>query len=160
MPVCRVYFFRHGPASPREAWSGSDDKRPLTDTGRKRTECVADLLSHGDIAVDLVLTSPYTRARETADIVAAALNAPVKSEKLLAPGFSAGALQEILERNSDHTAIVIVGHEPSFSAVISEVIGGGAIVLKKAACARVDLVVPGTAIGELVWLIAPGAVRC
>ncbi len=50
---------------------------------------------------------------------------------------------------------MVVGHEPDFSAAVAELIGGGDIVLKKGGLARVDVTVPVTGGGELVWLLTP-----
>jgi phosphohistidine phosphatase len=50
---------------------------------------------------------------------------------------------------------MLVGHEPSFSQVIGQLIGGGRIVMKKGGLARVDVNSIDTLPGELVWLLAP-----
>jgi phosphohistidine phosphatase SixA len=77
----------------------------------------------------------------------------VKTEPRLAPGFTYDKLAEIVESFKDDQALLLVGHEPSFSTVIAEIIGGGRVQLKKGALARVD--VNRELRGELVWLLQP-----
>jgi phosphohistidine phosphatase len=157
--VTRLYFLRHG-AADRDQWDGSDFERPLTPRGAERTSCVARALARAGAAPDLVLTSPLVRALQTARIAAESLDAPLAVEELLAPGFSADALAVILAGNAGATSLMLVAHEPSFSEVIAEVIGGGRIVMKKSACARVDLSEDGSLRGELAWLLTPGSLGC
>ena len=52
-------------------------------------------------------------------------------------------------------AVMVVGHEPDFSATVAELIGGGDIVMKKGGLARVDVTAPVAGGGELVWLLTP-----
>lgn len=158
MAVRRLYFLRHGPAASATTWNGDDADRPLTSPGRKRVKCLVDMLARGEVAVDLIATSPLLRAQQTAEVAAKAFGAPVVIDDRLAPGFSAEGLAGILDRYSEHTAIMIVGHEPSFSAVLSETIGGGSIVVRKGAVARVDLTGVNPAAGELGWLVTPGSI--
>jgi Histidine phosphatase superfamily (branch 1) len=74
-----LYLMRHGIAYERDERSGDDDSRPLTEEGIERTRAVAKAL-HKDGRLDLaeVWTSPLVRARQTAEIVAEILKAPLK----------------------------------------------------------------------------------
>jgi phosphohistidine phosphatase len=129
-----------------------DHERPLTKDGMKKRgpgPAPADL----GVKFDAILSSPYTRAYQTADIVAGKLGLEVKTEPLLAPGFNPDKLAEIVKSFDEDQALLLVGHEPSFSTVIAELIGGGRVQMKKGALARVD--VNGELQGELVWLLQP-----
>ena len=106
------------------------------------------------IELSAILTSPYRRASQTAEAVAHALNLPAKIEPSLEPGFDAAALGALIERQGGGD-LMVVGHEPDFSAVISHIIGGGRVVCKKGGLAFVDLQQPLDLKGELVWLIPP-----
>ena len=151
-----VYFLRHGPAGSRSEWQGPDGLRPLTDDGRKAVGRAAEALARAGVVVDVILTSPLVRARQTAEIAAAALGVvgdDLVDDERLAHGFGRTALAEILAEHRGQRALMVVGHEPEFSATIGEVTGGS-VVMKKAGVARVDLD-PAAVRGELVWLLAP-----
>ena len=108
-----------------------------------------------DLGLDAVITSRLLRARQTAEIVAEALNVAVSEDPRLAGGFSIDHLGAILAPHRDASAIMLVGHEPTFSTTISRLIGGGSIDMKKGTLARVDLHDTRQLRGELVWLIPP-----
>ncbi|HEY3377966.1 MAG TPA: phosphohistidine phosphatase SixA [Armatimonadota bacterium] len=152
----QLYFVRHGAAGVREEWAGSDDTRPLTKAGKTQIAHVADALVALDIVPDVLLTSPLTRAAETADILAARLHLQKeeRTDERLAPGFNTQRLKEILAEFPEATALVLVGHEPDFSRTIGEVIGGR-IVLKKGGLALVELTDVKKLLGELLWLVPP-----
>jgi len=155
----RLYFFRHGPAMSRAEWNATDDQRPLTAHGSALARHVSNRLAEMDLPIDAILTSPYARALQTAQI----LDEVLGSTGLLAPEprleparFTRSALHTMLAEHPDAAGLVLIGHEPSMTAVISELIGGGDIVLKKAGLARVDVGAPGA--GEtaaLRWLLPP-----
>src|SRR5216683_2320278 len=69
-----LYLIRHGLAEERgEAWP-DDSKRPLTEEGMSRLRKQARGLARLGVMLDVVLTSPLVRARQTAEIVAAGLD--------------------------------------------------------------------------------------
>ncbi len=149
----RLYFLRHGIADWPEWDPARDLERPLTKEGVKKMKQQARALADLDVKVDAVLASPYTRAYQTADIIAGKLGLDVKTEPLLAPGFTADKLREIVASFDDEQALLLVGHEPNLSTVIAELIGGGRVQMKKGTLARVD--VNRELQGELVWLLQP-----
>jgi phosphohistidine phosphatase len=154
----RLFFLRHGPADRDQYEGGDDDLRPLVERGRQRMRAEADSLRRLSPGLDVVLTSPLLRARETAEIVASRLGLAdrVREEPRLGLDFDLPALAAILAGlKDDHRRILLVGHEPGFSTVIGELTGGCRVVMKKGALARVDLT-PGAATrGNLVWLLQP-----
>jgi phosphohistidine phosphatase len=153
----RVYFLRHGKAEDRLAWTGRDAERPLTVEGREALGREAKRLRALDLALDVVVTSPLVRARETAEIVAGelGLGGRLVEDERLAPGFDVARLEQVLAAHAPAGALMIVGHEPDFSETIAELIGGGDVVMKKGGLARVDVAAPVAGGGQLVWLLTP-----
>ena len=149
----KLYFLRHGIADWPDWDPARDHERPLTKDGVKKVKEQAKALADLAMKIDAVLSSPYTRAYQTADIVAGKLGLEVKTEPRLAPGFNLDKLKEIVASFDDEQALLLVGHEPTFSMVIAELIGGGRVQMKKGALARVD--VNRELQGELVWLLQP-----
>lgn len=149
----KLYFLRHAHADWPD-WSGSDDQRPLTKQGRKQSRRMAKLLRKLCVNPALVLSSPLPRAFQTAEIVATRLCVELKEEPALAKGFNLPALRAILTRTHAQD-LMVVGHEPDFTAVISQ-LTGARLKLAKAGLARVDLESPESD-GTLIWLIPPPA---
>ena len=149
----RLYFLRHGIADWPDWDPARDHERPLTKEGLKKMKEQARTLADLGVKIDAVLSSPYTRAYQTADIVAGKLRLDVRTEPRLAPGFNIDKLAEIVASFDEEQALLLVGHEPTFSMVIAEIIGGGRVQMKKGALARVD--VNRELHGELVWLLQP-----
>jgi phosphohistidine phosphatase len=149
----KLYFLRHGLADWPDWDPARDHERPLTKDGVKKMKEQAKTLADLGVQVDVVLSSPYTRAYQTADIVAGKLGQEVKIEPRLAPGFNLDKLKDIVAPFNADQALLLVGHEPTFSLTIAELIGGGRVQLKKGALARVD--VNRELQGELVWLLQP-----
>jgi phosphohistidine phosphatase len=155
----RVYFLRHGQAAARGDWSGDDHDRPLTETGVELMRREAEAIKRLDLALDVIVTSPWLRAAQTAEIVAEHLDmrSRLLRDERLGPGFDARKLEKILGENEMAAAVMLVGHEPDFSETVSELVGGGRIVVKKGALLRVDLPDHSVRRGQLVWLIPPPA---
>jgi len=115
------------------------------------------VLARLDLELDAILTSPLARARQTAEIVAEALRAKdrLHYESRLGIGFDTDQLAKILHDHAGSEALLLVGHEPSFSETISTLIGGGRIVCRKGGLACVKLSDVASLKGELLWLIPP-----
>ncbi|MGD0724735.1 MAG: phosphohistidine phosphatase SixA [Spirochaetia bacterium] len=152
-----IYFLRHGDAGAAEGWKGSDAERPLSKEGTAGMEKEAAAIARLGPALDAILTSPLVRARQTAVIVAKKLRpaAALVVEERLAPGFGAAQLKRILKERRASRGLLLVGHEPDFSRVISACIGGGSVECKKGSLARVDIDDPNSLTGVLVWLLPP-----
>ncbi len=152
-----VYFLRHGLADVPDWDPAHDDERPLTDEGVLKMKAEARCLRMLNLKLDLVLTSPLARARQTAEIVARRLDVELVEEPALAPGFDAAAAAQIVVRYPAARAIMLVGHEPDFSTTVSALIGGARVSLKKGGLARVRVeLTDSTALsGTLLWLLPP-----
>jgi phosphohistidine phosphatase len=150
-----LFFLRHGLAGNRSEWQGDDAKRPLTDEGKAKMKRTAATLATLDLGLDVIITSPLARARQTAEIVARELNCTLVEDKRLAPGFNTEQLSKILLDHPNANKVMLVGHEPDFSETISALIGGGRIVCKKGGLVLVTLPNAHSKHGELVWLVPP-----
>ena len=153
-----LYFVRHAAASSKSAWEQDDGLRPLTRTGRQRFSAACEaLIGAGVLRPDVILTSPFARACETAQILRDALpsRADVVQDDRLEPGFNLAALSGILAERADITSVAIVGHNPSFASVLSAVIGGAQVEMRKGAVALVEIEDPTAASGRLLWLAPP-----
>lgn len=152
-----LYFLRHGLAGNPQDWKGDDRERPLTNKGKNHLELTAETLSRMDLGLERIITSPLTRARQTAAIIATQfkMKKNIIEDDRLAHGFDIHKLGEILESQAGTRVLMLVGHEPEFSTVISELTGGGRIELKKGGMARVDIPDPSVLEGSLAWLLPP-----
>ena len=151
------YFLRHGLAVEPAQWNGRDFDRPLTPEGRDRMEREARAIANLSLGLDLIVTSPLLRAKQTAEIVAGRLKMrgkPIEDDRL-ADGFNVERLGEILAEHANAGAVMLVGHEPTMSATIGRLAGGADLELKKGALANVLLPDPSSRSGMLVWLIPP-----
>ncbi|MBI5246875.1 MAG: histidine phosphatase family protein [Elusimicrobia bacterium] len=154
-----IIFLRHAPAGRREEWAKTgkpDSERPLTPDGRKRGREAAKGLAVFVGSADLVATSPWTRARETAKLAAKALGAPLVDSNLLLPHRSPGSLASWLSGLGDKR-VVLVGHEPHLSRVVSWLLTGNAartiVGLKKAQAAMLETKKAAAGSAVLAWSI-------
>ncbi|HTL51284.1 MAG TPA: phosphohistidine phosphatase SixA [Planctomycetota bacterium] len=112
----RLYLLRHGRAVEKEEFKGEDADRPLSKKGQKRTRAVIEQLTDHKVAPDVILTSPFKRAVETADICKEVLKAPVKKIAALASGVKPSEAADVLgPLSKEHERIMVVGHEPDLS---------------------------------------------
>lgn len=159
----RIYLIRHGVAEERgEAWP-DDTKRPLTESGMVRLRKSARGLARLGVSLDVVLTSPLLRTRQTAEIIAAAFDPrpPIVAAESLAPEGSYQAVLDDLEKQARRSCIALVGHEPSIGEFAARLAGSRhAWELKKGAICRVDLAaLPPSGPGSLRWLLTPKMLR-
>src|SRR5215468_2671574 len=138
----RLYVMRHGDSVNPGVWQGDEVARPLTDEGRVESRQVAEGLRWLDPKIDVIVTSPLTRARETAEPVAQALGVPLRVDDLLSPGCTLHTLAPLLRSSRSMQGMLVVGHEPDLSALIGLLIAGHSlarVAMKKGACCRLDL---------------------
>jgi phosphohistidine phosphatase len=151
----QLYFLRHGEAD-WPGWSKPDDERPLTDFGKKEVRQVAKFLNRLKVKPDLIVTSPLPRALQTAEAAAEQLKTKLRQEEALEPGFGISELRTVLERHRSKV-LMLVGHEPDFTSVISA-LTGASLKLSKAGVALIDID-PETEKGRLLWLFPPKFAR-
>lgn len=162
-----LYFMRHGIAGDRsETGTDSDDReRTLTPKGIKRMHRAAEGVIKLSPSFDRILTSPLERARQTAKIVAQALQLEGRMKEIeqLSPGSSVQDLLSALTVYSGEKNILLVGHEPLLSGAVSLLLCGNAgakIRLKKGGlcCLEVDGI-PSPKSAVLHWLLTPKQLR-
>lgn len=148
-----LYIVRHAIAED-EGPDGSDGSRRLTKKGRKRFSTMVRRLREAGMQVDAIATSPLVRARETAEILAAACgDPPVHVVEALAPGADWRSLVEWTTRQ-DAERLAWVGHMPCVARLVALTIGDGsaAIRMQKGAIASIRLDDGPVQPGELEWL--------
>jgi phosphohistidine phosphatase len=154
----RLYLLRHADAGDPMAWTSDDALRPLSAKGRRQAERLARHLVAIGFETDALISSPKLRARETAEIVADALEVTVRIDERLGGGLELGALEEILRDAGRPQHPVLVGHDPDFSDLAAELTGAAQLALKKGALVRID--VDGqlsSGAGRARWLLPPDA---
>ena len=162
-PSYELYLIRHGVAEARgDAWP-DDGKRPLTERGAARLRKAARALARLGVSIDVVLTSPLVRTRQTADIVAAAFDPrpAVINVAALAPGGTQASVLTELEKHMRRGRIAIVGHEPGIGELAGRLAGmRHALEFKKGAVCRIDVdTLPPRAAGTLRWFLTPKVLR-
>ena len=136
-----LYVMRHAHAMKTDDWRGPDSTRPLTERGHTAAQAAALGLKRSAPQITCVLTSPYTRALETAQIAAAALDTPIIKTESLEPVFDITRLADVLEESNWAHDVLLVGHQPSLSIVLTALTGLSLdeTDLKKAAVALVEI---------------------
>ncbi len=163
----RLYLLRHAIAAQRDPKRYPTDlDRPLTFEGRRRMKRAAAGMRSLDMKVDLVLTSPLARARQTARIVVEAFTPapPLRVLRPLAPGGGMGGVIAGLAGFPPAVSIVLVGHEPDLSrlagALVLETRGDLPLEFKKGALCRIDFEgIPKAGGGRLVFHLTPKILR-
>jgi phosphohistidine phosphatase len=113
------------------------------------------------VRLDVILTSPLKRAHQTADIVAKEFKAQNKIRQLreLSPEGNKKALYQNLSSFKEGTSILLVGHNPYLSEMVSEIVTDEKSLrldLKKGGIVRIRVTATGPKLkGELRWLITP-----
>lgn len=154
-----LLILRHGEAG-RHSLSPGDSKRSLTSEGRQEIVDLSNGLKSLGIKLDKVFTSPLLRAKQTAEIVTKSLKYKGTIEDLnsLKPEGNRLEFYSVLSKLKQESVILVVGHEPYLSEMISEAISqsGCRINLKKAGMARIRVISTLPKIkGELRWLLTP-----
>ena len=140
-----LFILRHAIAvEPGSPAYEDDSQRPLTDKGVAKMKQIAAGLRHMEVEFDLILSSPHLRARQTAEILAKSFH--IKDKLLFTPALLPEApaseiINEINGKYSQAMNVVLVGHEPSLSNLISKLISGDPtanITLKKGGICRLS----------------------
>lgn len=158
-----LLILRHGEAG-RSSSSSGDSKRSLTDEGKQEIVDLSNGLKSLEIKIDYVLTSPLLRAKQTAEIAAKSLKYKGKIEEInaLKPEGSRLEFYSVLSKLKQDSVVLVVGHEPYLSEMISEGISQSScrIRLKKSGLARMRVISTLPKIkGDLRWLLTPKLLR-
>jgi phosphohistidine phosphatase len=163
MATLELYLIRHGVAAERGEDYPDDSKRPLTSRGIAKLREEAKGLSWLQVGFDLIITSPLTRTKQTADVLAESLHGkpPVVASDALAPAGTPAAVIQEIAKHARLARIALVGHEPNLGELAARLIGARSpIEFKKGAVCRIDFdVLPPKGIGQLRWFMPPKALR-
>ncbi|MGZ4865733.1 MAG: phosphohistidine phosphatase SixA [Candidatus Angelobacter sp.] len=157
-----LYFLRHASAGKTMLNPKKDERRALDEEGILQARYVGRLLANLDVQVDQIISSPLKRARQTASLVAneLAFEAAVQIDDALRPEADFEQFQAMLARYRKYDAVMVVGHNPSFTEFLSKSVsaasGAAQIEFKKGAVARVEM--QGRT-GTLDWLVTPKIAR-
>jgi phosphohistidine phosphatase len=157
-----LYFLRHASAGKTMLNPKKDERRPLDEEGILQSRYVGRLLANLDVQVDQIISSPLKRARQTASLVAneLAFETAVQIDDALRPEAEYENFQAMLARYKKYEAVMVVGHNPSFTEFLNKTVSAGSgaaqIEFKKGAVAKVEL--NGRA-GTLQWLVTPKIAR-
>ncbi len=158
-----LYLLRHAIAVDRGTPGAEDDAlRELTPKGAAKMRRIARGMLALELKFDLILSSPYLRTRQTADIVAEVFDARqvLRFTENLIPG--AGGEQIVAELNKKYSKrdnILLVGHEPTLSSLIATLLSGDptlAITMKKGGLCCLSI--PALSYGRcamLEWIMYP-----
>lgn len=154
-----LLVLRHGEAG-RSSRLPGDSKRSLTNEGKQEVTDLSYGIRALEIKFDHIFSSPLLRAKQTAEIVAKSMKYKGKIEELdsLKPEGSRLEFYSILSKLKQDSVVLVVGHEPYLSEMISEGISqsGCRINLKKSGLARMRILSTLPKIkGELRWLLTP-----
>jgi len=159
----KLYLLRHGDAMPHDdPRYEKDADRPLTVKGIQRTKQLAHDLRGLQVEFDAILSSPLVRARETAEIIARGLR--LKGNLELTPylaneGDPEKLIAQINALRPPPKNLLLVGHEPHLSSLVSMLSTGGShllLTLKKGGLVRMEVEALAYArCAALEWLITP-----
>ena len=156
---------RHGIAEDQEAWAPRDDAlRPLTEDGKKKMKEAAKGLHALIPRLDVLATSPLTRAVQTAAILAKVYEkAQPVTVDALSPGEHPPAFATWLRNQTTHRTVAVVGHEPGLGTIVSWLTAGierSFLELGKGGACLLDLgerIDAGEAM--LLWVLRPSHLR-
>jgi phosphohistidine phosphatase len=162
--IMNLYLVRHAIAEDTAA-SGRDADRALTADGKAKMRRAAEGLRASGVRLDVILTSPFRRAVETAEIVARVVGGTetrVLAE--LAAGADVAAVLSALRPYRHVEELALVGHQPDLGLLSSQVMTGSPATcplgFKKGGVACFEIPAPRGALrGELVWLMTPKQLR-
>jgi phosphohistidine phosphatase len=161
----KLYLVRHAIAHNRDPSAWPDDRRrPLTSAGMARFERAARGLRVLAADVDVVLSSRYTRAWQTAEILQRHAGWPRPREcAALEQDATPDDVLAVLQPHANVPAVALIGHEPNMHELASYLLTGDAgrvyLEFKKggAACFQLRSVAAGEA--EQLWLATPAILR-
>ena len=163
----KLLLVRHAIAEDAEAFiaaGGTDAQRPLTEAGRKKMRKGTNRLRSQLRVINLLVTSPLLRARETADIIARAFgDLPIVERAELDYRYPPEAVFDWLAQHPTVENVALVGHEPQLSLLTGLLMAGEArplIAFRKGGMALIEFTGRiGVGEGVLQWALTPGQLR-
>ena len=154
-----IYILRHGVAEDGQPGQ-PDAERALTPDGRKKLRNVLRTAAAAGVAPSLILTSPYKRALQTAQLAAEILDykGELLRTKALEPAAAPKSVWDEIRVHKDEAQILLSGHEPLFSRLTAYLVGcpNLNVDFKKGALACVEIDrFPEEPHGVLRWMLTP-----
>ena len=134
-----LVFIRHAQADDGDY--PDDLARPLSDQGKETMRAMAQLLDSHDIRPNYILSSPYKRAVQCADIIQEVLPCDIEVQPAIAyDDFDEDFLIDRLNPPFEEETFFLVGHDPTLSDFAKHLVGADCLPtgLSKAACAVVE----------------------
>jgi phosphohistidine phosphatase len=125
-----IWLLRHGDAE--DGGGKPDADRELTEKGKRQSRDAGKALKALGVKLDVCLTSPKVRARQTAELACEALGAEVEDDQRLSGGDF-----DPLELAAGRGEVMLVGHEPDFSSAVA-LVTGSRVKMKKGGVAAID----------------------
>ena len=157
-----LYVLRHGLAVEPGSPGYKDAERPLLPKGERKLWKIAEAMEAMELSFELILSSPYVRARQTAEIVAEAFNAGKKlefSETLEPAGSVRRLIETVTHRRPLPKDVLLVGHEPYLSELISLLVSGEtglSVMMKKGGLCKLSTpLLQHRRCATLEWLLTP-----
>jgi len=119
-----AYVVRHAKAGDRDEWDGDDRLRPLTKSGKRQAEAIAESLE--EVPIDNVLSSPYVRCVQTVEPLAAKLKVPVESARELQEGAGVAGAIRLMQRFEGKN-VVLCTHGDIVEDLLERLIGDGLV---------------------------------
>ena len=158
-----IFILRHGIAVDRGTKGfQNDSERPLTAKGKRQLRKSAAAMKRMKLRFDLILSSPYERAKRTAEIVAEELKLKKRlklSDALKSDSSPETMISQIANLKPMPKNLLLVGHEPYLSHLISRLVSGNgnmAMDFKKGGLCKLEVenLRDGTG-AQLAWLLTP-----
>ncbi len=157
-----IYFLRHASAGNPGFNPKQDEKRPIDKIGERQSREMGRVLAALKVEIDAVVSSPLTRARQTAELAAKELGGKDKIviDEAMRPEASYDQFQDLLAKHSKSRAIMVVGHNPSITEFLVRLLTGHDhstwIEFKKGAVAKVTV---EESHAVLNWMLTPKMAR-
>lgn len=158
-----IFMLRHGIAVERGTPGfDKDSERPLTGKGKRQLRKSAAGMKKMKLRFDLILSSPYERARRTAEIVAEELKLKGRlkfTDALRYEEDPEKLVGEMARLKPMPRNVLLVGHEPYLSRLASLLISGNgdlAMELKKGGLVKLEAErLHAGKCAQLAWLLTP-----
>jgi phosphohistidine phosphatase len=159
----KIHVLRHGSAvEPGTPGYENDAGRPLIPKGKRQLQQTAAAMKQMGLRFDLILSSPYLRAKQTAEITAQSLKLKRRlriSEALAPDGSPRILIRQLIELKPAPESVLLVGHEPCLSGLVSLLTTGGTDLMmdfKKGGLCKLEAgELSHERCATLVWLLTP-----
>ena len=161
-----IYLVRHADAESPKHYDDDHD-RELSAKGKRDARRLGQFLAATDQLPDQFVSSTAVRARRTAEVLVEGgkwmVDVPLRSSHALYEAEPADVLEQIQTVDENIGAVMLIGHEPAWSTVVSGLIGSANVSLPPGTCVRIDTEVSWNEIsfgsGILRWMVPPSLLR-